>query len=307
MTTTLENMIDEVLLNLQGYTLQQAQSTYITTPVTTTTSPSTSPTVLQLASTDSLGKGIIEIDEELLWVDNYDRVSNTATVAPYGRGFLGTTAATHLADSRVMIAPIFPRSVVKRAINDTLRAMGTQIVGVYSTSFTYTLPQTTYGFNDLTIKNIFSIMWQTVGPSKEWVYIRNWDWDSKADTGVWGSGAQTVTIGDYVTPGRTVKVIYGKDPQPFTSNSQDFATQTGLPESCKDVVIYGACYRLLSFMDPARASMVSPQADETDSRRPYGSSNQAVKQLYALYTQRLQDEVLEQQRNYPIRAHYARR
>lgn len=138
-------MIDEVLLNLQGYTLQQAQSTYITTPVTTTTSPSTSPTILQLASTDSVGKGIIEIDEELLWVDSFDRVANTATIAPYGRGFLGTTAATHTADSRVLIAPIFPRYVVKKAINDTIRAMGSQLYGVFSTSFTYVLPQTTYG------------------------------------------------------------------------------------------------------------------------------------------------------------------
>lgn len=150
-------------------------------------------------------------------------------------------------------------------------------------------------------------MWQTVGPTKEWVYIRNWDWDSRADVSTWGSGAQTVTIGDYVTPGRTVKVLYGKDPEIFTSNSQDYVTQTGFQESSKDVAIYGACYRLLSFMDPARASMVSPQADETDARRPYGSSNAAVKQLYALYNQRLQEELLEQQRHYPIRAHYARR
>lgn len=307
MTTTFQSMVDEVLLNLQGYTLQQAQSTYITTPVTTLTSPSTSPTVLQLASTDSLGKGIIEIDDELMWIDNYDRVANTAIVAPYGRGFMGTTATTHSADSRVLIAPIFPRSVVKKAINDTIRAMGSQLYGIHSTTFTYTLPQTTYGFNNLKMKNVISIMWQTVGPTREWVYVRNWDWDSKADPTVWGSGAQTITIGDYITPGRTVKVLYGTDPNILVDDSDDFAETTGFEESSKDVVIYGACYRLLSFMDPSRATMVSPQADETDARRPFGSSNQAVKQLFALYTQRLQEELLEQQRHYPIRVHYARR
>ncbi len=36
-------------------------------------------------STDSVGKGIIEVGEELMWVDSFDRVANTATIAPYGR------------------------------------------------------------------------------------------------------------------------------------------------------------------------------------------------------------------------------
>ncbi len=109
MTTTLTNMIDEVLVNLAGYTFQQDRSTYITSAVSTTTSTSASPLILSLASTDSVGKGILEIDEELLWVDSFDRVANTATVSPYGRGYLGTTAATHAADAKVTISPTFPR------------------------------------------------------------------------------------------------------------------------------------------------------------------------------------------------------
>ena len=59
---TLLNMIDEVSMNLSGYTLQQDRATYLKTAVTTTTSPSSGPTILSLSSTDSVGKGIIEID-----------------------------------------------------------------------------------------------------------------------------------------------------------------------------------------------------------------------------------------------------
>jgi hypothetical protein len=165
MTTTLENMIDEVLINLAGYTFQQDRSTYLKTPVTTTTSSSASPLILSLGSTESVGKGIVEIDEELMWIDSYDRISNTATVAP----------------------------------------------------------------------------------------------------------------------------------------------QTGLPESTKDVAILGAAYRLLTYLDPARAAQVSPQADETDSKRPYGASQTATKQLYALYQQRLNEETKAQQQNYPPRVHFSRR
>jgi hypothetical protein len=304
--TTLSNMIDEVLINLSGYTFQQDRTTYLSSAVTTTTSSSASPLVLSLGSTDSLGKGIVEIDEELLWVDSYDRVANTATVAPYGRGYLGTTAATHTADSKVTIAPTFPRFVVKRAINDTIRAIGASIFAVKQTTFTYNAAVTTYELDNLNIQNIITMHWQEVGPSKEWLRVKRFDFDAYPDVATWGAGAQTVTIGDYITPGRTVKVTYATAPAAFSANTDVFTTVTGLPESCKDVVVLGSIYRLLSFLDPARAAQVSPQADETDSKRPYGASQTATKQIYALFTQRLAEETLSQQTQYPPRAHYGR-
>lgn len=300
-------MIDEVLINLAGYTFQQDRATHLTAAVTTTTSTSASPLILSLGSTDSVGKGILEIDEELLWVDSFDRVANTATVSPYGRGYLGTTAATHAADAKVTISPTFPRFSVKRAINDTIRALGSSIFAVKNTSFTFNAAQSTYGFNNLNIKNILTLSWEDIGPSKEWRPIKRWDFDSTADATAWGAGAQTVTLGEAPISGRTVRVVYATDPVAFTSNSEDYATQTGLPESTRDVVILGAAYRLLTFLDPARASQVSPQADETDSKRPYGASQSATKQLYALYTQRLNEETQSQQQNYPPRVHFSRR
>lgn len=306
MTTTLTDLINEVQINLAGYTYQQDRATYLVHPVTTTTSSSASPTVLTLGSTENIGKGVVEIDEELLWVDNFDRITNTATIAPYGRGYLGTTAATHLADKKVTISPTFPRYTVKKAINDTLRAVGSTIYAAKTTTFVFDAAETTYAFNNLNIQNILSISWESVGPSKEWIPVRRWSWDSVGDSTSFGANAQTITIGDYVTPGRTVKVVYATDPEAFTTNDQDFVTQTGLPESVKDVIILGAAYRLLTYLDPARAGQVSPQADETDSKRPYGSSQTATKQLYALYTQRLNEETSRQQSFYPIRVHYSR-
>jgi hypothetical protein len=305
-------MIDEVLVNLAGYTFQQDRSTYITSAVTTTTSTSASPLILSLGSTDSVGKGILEIDEELLWVDSFDRVANTATVSPYGRGYLGTTAATHAADSKVTISPTFPRFSVKRAINDTIRSLGANIFSVKSTTFTFNAAVSTYAFANLNIKNILTISWQSIGPSKEWVPIRRWDFDPSANPEAFGyttgtDTVQTITLGEAPIAGRTVKIVYATDPNPFTSNSDVYTTVTGLPESTRDVVILGAAYRLLSFLDPARAAQVSPQADETDSKRPYGASQTATKQLYALYTQRLNEETKAQQQNYPPKVHYSRR
>ncbi len=302
----LESMIDEVLINLAGYTYQQDRATYITEDVTDTPSTIASPTILQLASTDNIGKGTIEINEELIWLDSFDRVSNTATVPPWGRGYLGTEIAEHTAGAKVTITPTFPRYVIKKAINDTIAAFGATIFAVKTTSFVFNAAQTTYAFNNLNIHNILTLMWQDIGPSEEWFPIRRWSWDSLASTAAFGADAQTVTIGDFVQPGRTVKVVYATDPVPFTSDSQDFATQTGLPNSARDVAILGASYRLLTYLDPARAAQVSPQADETDSKRPFGASQSATKQLYALYVQRLNEETARQQAQYPIRVHYSR-
>jgi hypothetical protein len=298
-------MVDEVLINLAGYTLQQDKSTHLTATLATTTSTIASPTVLQLASTD-LGKGTIEIGEELLWVDSFDRIANTATVSPYGRGYLGTTAATAAAGTRVVISPTFPRYVVKKAINDTIRALGASIFAVKQTTFTYNAAITTYELENKNIRNILTMHWESIGPSKEWIRVKRFDFDALPEINTWGATTQTVTIGDIITPGRTVKVVYATEPEALSSNSDVFTTVTGLPESVRDVVIIGAAYRLLTYLDPARSAMVSPQADETDSKRPFGSSGNSTRQLFALYTQRLAEETKAQQQQYPARVHYSR-
>lgn len=313
MTTTLADLINEVQLNLSGYTFNQDRATYLRTAVTTTTSSSASPTILELGSTENVGKGVVEIDEELMWIDSFDRIANTATISPFGRGYLGTTPAQHLLDTKVTISPTFPRYVIKKAINDTVRAVGSNIFAAKSTTFVFNPARTTYDFDGLNIQNVLSIMWQSIGPSEEWIPVRRWSWDSVADATTFGANSQTVTIGDYITAGRTVKVIYATDPEAFSdlatialTNAQVFETVSGLPSSCKDIVALGAAYRLLTYLDPARAAQVSPQADETDTKRPYGSSQSATKQLYSLYIQRLNEETKRQQSLYPIRVHYSR-
>ena len=306
--TTLSDMINEVSINLSGYTLQQDRATHITADVAATTSTIAAPITLSLASTDSVGKGIVEIDEELFWVDNYDRVGNTATIAPYGRAYLGTTLAAHTAGTKVTIAPTFPRFVIKRAINDTINAIGSSIFAAKTTTITSNLSTSAFRLpatgNSLNIRSILAVAYEAIGPSKEWIPVRSYRFDGNANSTAFSS-QQTISIYDMITSGRTIQIVYSTDPVPFTTNSQEFVEQTGLPESCKDLVIIGATYRLLSNLDPARASMVSPQADETDSKRPYGSSQSLTRQVYALFTQRLSEEIKNQQERYPIRVHYS--
>jgi hypothetical protein len=307
MASTLDVLIDEVVMNLAGYTLQQDRTTHLTSAITTTTSTLAAPTTFSL-NADEIGSGIVEIGEELIWVDSYDRISKTATVPPYGRGFMGTTAETHVAGKRVVITPTFPRSSVKRAIQDTIRAIGSSIFAAKNTSFTYSPSVDVYALTGLNVQNVLKMSWQDIGPSKRWIPITKFSWDSSPDAATWGATAQTVTLNDrFIQAGRKVNVTYATAPATLSTTAEtSFAIQTGLPESVRDVVVLGASYRLLSFLDPARNAITSPQADELDSKRQYGSSNAATRALYQLFAARLAEETQAQQQQYPPRIRYSR-
>ena len=298
MATTLTNLIDDVQLDLAGFTYRQDRATYITTAVTS------GDLSIKVASTDNIGKGIIEIDDEMMWVDAYDRQANTITIAPFGREYNGTTAAAHAVNAKVTITPTYPRHAVKRALNDTVNAVYPKVFAVGSTAVSFLASRTTYPVPQEAIQ-ILSMAWQSVGPTKEWLPIRQWRWDPLAYASAFPTG-RSVSIYDNILPGRTMNIIYAHLPVPMTNNADDFETTTGLPSSMKDVVTYGAAWRLSSYVDPARISITSPAADELDVKRPYGTGTNVTKQLQALYLNRLEEESLKQKLQYPTRVHYSR-
>jgi hypothetical protein len=307
-TTTLKNLIDDVQFNIQGFTYRQDRTTYLTQACTS------GDLVLNVASTDNIGKGIIEIEEEMMMVDSYDRQANTITIAPYGRGYNSTTAVTHAVNTKVTITPTYPRAAAMRAINDTVSAVYPKVFAVGSTDFSFLASRTTYQIPTEAIQ-ILHMSWQTVGPTKEWLPIRQWRWDPLADANVWGSKSptgdqdslsKTVSLYDNILPGRTVHCVYSHMPYQMTDESNDFESTTGLPSSMRDVIIYGATARLTSFIDPARVSITSAAADEYDSKRPYGTGVNVSKQLLQMYQMRLDEESLKQKLQFPTRVHYAR-
>jgi hypothetical protein len=101
---TFKEMVDEVALNLQGFTLRQDRSTHLTANVTSTA------TSMTLASADNVAKGIIQIDDELIWVDSYNKSTGVITIPPYGRGYLGTTKSSHTSGTQVIVKPTYPRN-----------------------------------------------------------------------------------------------------------------------------------------------------------------------------------------------------
>ena len=305
MSNTFSKLVDDALLNIQGFTYRQDRATYLTQSCTS------SDLVLNVASTDNIGKGIIEIDGEMMWVDAFDRQANTISIAPFGRGYNNTTAAAHSSNVKVTITPTYPRIAVKQAINDTINAVYPKVFAVGKTTATFLASRTTYQVPSEAIQ-VLHMAWQTVGPTKEWLPVRQWRWDPLANTSAFVPDStdpdysRTVSVYDNILPGRTIQIVYAHLPRELSSDSDTLETTSGLPSSMRDVIIYGAAYRLTSYIDPARISITSAAADELDTKRPYGTGVNISRNLQTLYLQRLEEESLKQKLQFPVRVHYSR-
>jgi hypothetical protein len=296
---TFNEMVNEVKTNLQGYTLKQDRLTYLNAAITSVS------TSMIVGSSSNLAKGTIEIDDELIWIDNFTAASNTLNVAPgFGRGYQGSTPTSHAQYSQVTLSPSFPRISIKKAINDTINSLYPKLWAVDSYTFTFNASQTTYALPD-DLEQILFISWQTTGSSKEWLPVNRWRADGMANLATFNS-TNTINIYENIQPGRTVQVYYTTTPDTLDNNSDDFADVTGLPASSQDVVTLGAAYKLLSFVDSGRISLTSAESDLADSKIPSGAGANNSRYIYALYQQRLNEEALKLQDKFPIRLHYTK-
>jgi hypothetical protein len=296
---TLNEMVDEVRSSLAGYTLRQDRITYLTTAINTTA------TAMSIGSSNNLAKGIIEIDDELIWVDNFSQATGVLNAAPgFGRGYQGTSPAPHSQYAQITLSPTFPRVMIKKAINDVINSLYPKLWSVASTTFTFNASQTTYPLPD-DVESILYMSWQTTGSSLEWLPINRWRADPMANVAAFNT-QNKVNIYENIQPGRTVQVYYTTEPNTLDSNTDDYADVTGLPASSVEVVILGACYKLLSYVDAGRINLSSAEADLNDTKIPSTAGVASSRYIYALYKARLEEEALKLQDKYPIRIHYTK-
>lgn len=295
--STFAQLTDATLLYLYGFTVEQDQETYLTSNVTDTD------TTFPIADTTSISRGVIEIGDELIRIDDVNSTGLVAVAPPYGRGYRGTVAAAHTNGTRVVSRPLFPRVLVKGALNQAIQSVFPYVSAVAETTFTYSPAVSTYAL-PAGAQSVLAITWQTVGPSKEWMPVRRWRIDSAAETGAFPTGA-TLSLYDAITPGRTVKVVYMKPPTAIASEASEFTT-SGLPASAEDLIRLGAAMRLIPFLDSPHLSGMSAEADFTANMRPVGGSAQLARSLMQQYQIRLQEEAARQQALWPARSHYTR-
>jgi len=298
---TFSQLVNEVQTNLQGYTLRQDRITNLAN----SGGISATDLSIKIGSADNLAKGIIQIDDELIWVNSFDRQNLILNVIPgFGRGYMGTTPSPHAENARIILTPTFPVNMIQQAINDSINSLYPKLFQVASTTFTFNAAQIAYPLPD-DARDLLFISWQTPGPSKEWLPVNHWRIDRMANVSAFNTN-KTVNIYEKIVPGRTVQVYYSTIPSNLTNSNDDFAGVTGLPASSRDVVTLGAAYRLLSYVDTGRINLSSAEADLADTKLPSTAGASASKYVFALYQQRLQEESNKLQDRFPIRIHYTK-
>jgi hypothetical protein len=296
---TLSDMIDEVRSSLAGYTLRQDRITYLNNAISSTD------LAMVIGSSSNLAKGIIEIDSELIWIDNFSQASSTLNAAPgFGRGYQNTNASPHAQYAQITLSPTFPKVMIQKAINDVINSLFPKLWAVASTTFTFNASQTTYPLPD-DLESILYMSWQTTGSSLEWLPINRWRADPMANISAFNT-TNTVNIYENIQPGRTVQVYYTTTANTLDNPTDDYADVTGLPASSVEVVILGACYKLLSYVDAGRINLSSAEADLNDTKIPSTAGVASSSYIYKLYKIRLEEEAQKLQDKFPIRIHYTK-
>jgi len=297
---TFGQMTDEVSRKLAGFTLRQDRQTHLTAAVNTTA------TSITVASATNISTGIIQIDDELIYVDSYDRNTGVLSIPPYGRGYNGTSPSSHAVGARVIVSPTFPSVDIKEAINDTIQAVFPDLYATGTHTFSYSTARSTYALPD-EVETVLGVSFQTTGPSKEWLPVRGWRVDPMANTSAFNS-KNSISLYSGIEPGRTVQIFYTSAPTVMDTNDDDFEIVTGLPQSCKDVIVLGASARLASFVDPGRLTFGSAESDQQSqiAGRSYGAGTNTAKYLLALYDKRLAEESRKLTDRNPTRIHFTR-
>lgn len=289
MAVTYGQIVDRVKQTLMGYTKNQDQITWLTSPMAATDTTIS----VDLATTNALSRGLTECDDELFYISSYNINSGTAVVAAgtNGRGVFGTTAASHAVNSFVIADPDFPRIRIKEEINNTIQAMYPSLPVFQTYEFTKTAARYEYPI-PATVEQIWRVTVDTIGPSRVWFPSQTWRFNPQASTiPVDGSATgKSMQIMDQIVPGRTIHVVYTQAPNILANNTDDYATTTGFLERSVDCVIYGTTARILAAYEPARLQQKAIESTERSPLVPAGAATNAAQYFWNLYYRRLQEE-----------------
>lgn len=290
-------LIEEIISHAQGFTAAPDQVTSLAADVTDTTGTS-----LTVADASIIGRGIIEINGELMWVQSSSSSSNSITLLPRGRGYRGSKAQTHLSGDTVVVSPAIPRSIVAREINNHIQSLYPDVYAVTTTTFVIDSAVTAAWEIPAAAVAVLDVRW--LDYQTNWQRISHWEVEHSARVTEFPSG-KSLRITQQVPIGRTVQVVYAKVPAILSSETDAF-TVTGLDASVTDLVVLGVLSRMAPSLDMARLSVEHVPANEMGQPRPAGGAVSLAKFYEAKYAQRVMQERGKLNRLYPARVHFTR-
>lgn len=209
----------------------------------------------------------VEVDNELMTV----ATTGTGTTFPVRRGTRGTTAATHVTGSTVLIRPGFPAVQILDALNHALQeaypliykpVLDTSLTTLAST-YEYTVP--------LTIKSISKVEMKLSG-NTDYSEVRGWSVRRGAS-----SKLQFVNLPE---PGATIRVHgFG----PFDDMTLSGSTDVQWPDQATVLLPVGAAAYLLMSGEAGRVSTDTLPTDSREAANRPGSSMSIGNALYGRF------------------------
>lgn len=289
MATSTVDLIDETLDGLRGFTgLLENFSTLLSTV-------DTGDFQFQYDLSQSLGRGLAEVDDELVYIQSVDDTAGVAKIAPWGRGQGGTAAADHTYGSKITAQPRFPRKRVLDKLVQTVNRMSADLFLIADTEFVGQAAVMNYPL-PAGVTQVLQVEQQTYGPSLMWENLSRWRLDHNADTTVFPSGV-SVTFPRGVLPGRNVRVTYAADLTPLSETG--LLTDTGLAESTRDLVVMGAQAKLLMSQDFLRTQLGAVEQQQRNAEVPVTSATKIASQLEAMFQVRMGEEQRQLYRFFP--------
>lgn len=274
-------LVEEVLGEAQGHTIDVGQLTWLTAGI------NASALSFTVDSTFSqLSRGIAEVGDELVFVAGVNRDTGECTVAPFGRGYQGTAAQTWGANTRVTMTPRFPRARVLNAINDIIENSYPMIYGVAQETFVVVSGRISYPLNADAEKVLRVEVSPLGGVTQDWELVDRWAFNRSADTTDFPTG-KTLDLYEAQLPSATIQVTYATRPTAVTL-AQEFA-DSGLRPTAWPAIKYGAVHMIATGAVAGEASSESVSAGEANRKQRRDPSG-VQREYFTLHRQYLLEE-----------------
>lgn len=149
------------------------------------------------------------------------------------------------------------------------------------------------------VDRILKVQYEALGGSQEWISVNAYQLDQNADTAT----GKALVIHSCIASGRRVQVTYACALPVPTSVTQDLET-LGIPAELHDVLRYGACWRTIQMMAPARMNLRTIEAQTDAQGVTPDSITNVAKQFFQMFAMRREEERKRLLDKYPMRKHY---
>lgn len=243
MSVSYREVIEDVNRMVHGLGSFQEQTTW------TTATMDSDDVTMTVNDASQLKIGLAEVEDELIYITNVPDAT-TVNIAPFGRGYMGTVAAAHGVNVKVVNHPVMPRFHIKVAITDCIRGLFPMLYQVKSTNFTYEVGRVNYPL-PADLHDILTVEWLRSDSSEFWEPMLEWDLEEAQDATLGAEAVKQLALLETAFQGATVRVTYITDFGEFADENAAFST-IGMPDSYRDMIAYCAAGKLARSLDMGR-------------------------------------------------------